>query len=279
MTGPPRTRAVDPTHIRMFGTLWIALLVFAAAPALAQRVESPAASDNIFQLGMSLGYEEAREDLLVPLRWRGTSLGLRLGWARETPGSRQGTSLLLPLSVYWDRFGYVGLVGVGPKMYHAYVREVGKPGPRGSFNLGGLLRWQMHNGQYLDWDDEHIFWFSAFSAGPRFEWRSPSTRATELTGTLDAALVAAVSRPTRYRLNKIDDVTTFSGQFLDTQKHFELTGPPAYVSFHAGLSARRPHSKFVFAYDLDFSTYDSPARVVTVAHRIGFVRELGRNHE
>jgi len=127
----------------------------------------------------------------------------------------------------------------------------------------------MFNGYYESWDDQHLYWLTAYSVGPTFAWRG---RAQGLTAwlDLDAPLVAAVSRPHADRTNQMDRLTKLSGHFVDTQKDLRFATLPEYAALHAtaGVLVHVAGRSLALSYDLDWSTYASPSRVTVLAHRL-----------
>ena len=226
-----------------------------------------------FGYGLVLAHDQAREDLLIPLRWRGPSVGLRLQWERAAAMSRHSIQGVVPASFYENRFGHEGY-GLGFEIAYSYARQVREDLHRGRLFLGGQAKWDVHHGYYESWDEEHIYWLGAYSLGPRLAWDMPQGDNTRLAAVLDVPLIALVSRPPLERLNKTDPRTKPSFYFTSPHRDIAFAGPFDYTAVHGGVSVARRWGKssIVFAYDLELVTYDEPARVVTLSNRFSIVR-------
>jgi hypothetical protein len=224
--------------------------------------------------GLSAGHDQARDDLLVPMRWAGLGLGIRFEWDRTGTRSWHDASLHLPVSLYLNRFDHKAL-GLGLELAYAWVHGVAQTGGRGRLALGGHARLDLHDGFYGSWDEEHGYWFTAWALGPRVAWAGPPGPKWQLGAVVDVPLVAAVSRPPRYRLNKTDPLTKLSFHLLDTNRDLHLAGPPDYIALHAGVRLTRPRaSGLALGFDFDLATCDTPERVITVTNRIHVSRRV-----
>jgi hypothetical protein len=233
----------------------------------------PGRARQRFGYGLVISHDQARDDLLVPLRWSGPGVGLRLEWERAGGTSRHSVKAILPASFYKNRFGHKGYA-LGMEIAYSYARETRRSLRGENLFLGGQAKWDVHHGYYESWDEEHIYWLGAYSLGPRLAWNRPSGDNTRVTAELDIALVALVSRPPLERLEKNDPRTKPSFYFTSPHRDMALAGPFDYSSLHGGLSLARKWggSSIVFTYDLELVTYDEPARVVTLSNRFSLVR-------
>ncbi len=226
-----------------------------------------------FGYGLMIAHEQVREDLLVPLRWSGPSVGLLLQWERSAAMSRQSVRALIPASFYENRFGHDGY-GLGLEIAYSYLRKARDDFGRGHLFFGGQVKWDVHHGYYESWDEEHIYWLGAYSLGPRLTWNRARGDNTRLAAELDLPLIALVSRPPLERLNKADPRTKPSFYFTSPHRDIEFAGPFEYKAVHGGISVTRRwgRSSLVFSYDLELVTYDEPERVITLSNRFSIVR-------
>lgn len=230
-------------------------------------------SRNGFAFGLSLGIDQAREDLVAPLRWVGPGLGIRLAWDRETSRSWQEATLGLPVSLYQNRFDHKAL-GLGLEATYGYVRVV-RGDVTSGLALGGHVRYDVHDGWYASWDEEHAYWFTALALGPRGSWSAALGTGWQLGATLDVPLAALVARPPQYRLTKVDPLTSLSYHLIDTARHMRWATVPDYLAAHAALRLTRPRgSGLALGFDIDLATYDEPARVLTLTYRIHVSRRV-----
>ncbi len=220
-----------------------------------------------FGYGLTLSLDQARDDLLAPVRWSGPGVGLRGSWTWGGSDVRHVLALAIPLSALSDRFGHEGYA-LAPTVGYGHLKSVARRGS-GSVWVGGRLRLDMFNGFYVSWDDEHLYWLTAYSLGPTAAWHGQVSRLTSWLG-VDVPIVAAVSRPGGNRLNQIDRLTRLAGHFVDTQRALRFATLPEYAALHAtaGVVVRLAGRSLSISYDLDWSTYDSPARVSVVSHRV-----------
>ncbi len=226
-----------------------------------------------FGYGFVVAYDQARDDLLIPLRWSGPSVGLRLEWERAASMRTHSLRAVLPASFYENRFGHEGYA-LGIEIAYSYLRVAEDDFHHGRLSLGGQVKWDVHHGYYESWDEEHIYWLGAYSLGPRLAWSGPRGEGTRLGAELDASLIALVSRPPLERLHKTDPRTKPSFYFSAPHRDLALAGPIDYTAVHAGVSLTRRWggSSIVFAYDLELVTYDEPERVFTLSNRLSIVR-------
>jgi len=273
---------VRSTH-RCLLLVVLAALLPRAAPAQERSTRSG------FAFGLSLGVDQARDDLLAPLRWTGPGLGIRLAWDRETSRSRHEASLGLPVSLYQNRFDHKGLT-LGLDATYGYVRTVRGPGgevaagqgPTGpdvglgsTLALGAHVRYDLHDGWYGSWDEEHGYWFTALGLGPRVSWSALPGPGWRLGATLDVPVAALVARPPRYRLTKVDPLTSLSYHVVDTNRHMRWATVPDYLAAHAAVRFTRSRgSGLALGFDVDFATYDAPERVVTLTYRVHVSRRV-----
>lgn len=226
-----------------------------------------------FGYGLMIAHDQAREDLLIPLRWSGPGVGLRLEWERAAAMSRHSVKALVPVSFYENRFGHEGY-GLGLEIAYSYTRKAREDFHRGRLFFGGQVKWDVHHGYYESWDEEHIYWLGAYSLGPRLAWSAPRGEKTRLAAELDFPLIALVSRPPLERLHKSDPRTKPSFYFTGPNRDMSFAGPFDYTAVHGGVSVTRRWGKssIVLTYDLELVTYDEPERVVTLSNRFSIVR-------
>jgi len=268
---PSRAAAAATAALVWAGTLALPAAADAWSPHRAT-VYSP--SDSIGGWGRGFGYglvfslDQARDDLLAPLLWSGLGIGLKSSWTWGGGDTRQVLSVTIPLSVLSNRFGHAGYA-LAPTVAYGYLAPVARRASGSRVWMGGRLRLDMFNGYYESWDDEHLYWLTAYSVGPTVAWRGRAGGQTAWLD-LDAPLVAAVSRPRADRLNQIDRLTKLSGHFVDTQRDLRFATLPDYAALHAtaGIIVRVAGRSLSLSYDLDWSTYASPSRVTVLAHRL-----------
>lgn len=289
---PERPRNHDPSARRKLNVaespgvrkyLWIGVACLCPALSLAHplparaQVREETARRGVragVRIGLSFGWDQAREDLLAPITWSGPGVGIRLSWRGQDRAVGHAFDFLLPFSLYENRFGHRGF-GLGIEVDYGYSIALFEMKELGGLSVGGRIRWDLHDGYYQSWDEEHAYWLSTLSLGPRLLWASSGGRNLRLT--VDMPLLAGVARPPRHRLNKTDPLTKVSFHLFDMQRHMRWTAIPGLTAVRAGLSLPiRRESAFMVAYEIDYVSYGEPDRVVTLSHRFSVTRLVGR---
>ncbi len=283
-TAAPRPRST-PRGPPIPIALWVLVVPLFLVPSVARAGEVPllaasrcAGTDSVPGWGRGLGlglvftFTQSRDGLLAPLRWKGPGLGLQSSWTWGPSDATSSVGFDVHLSILSNRFGHRGYA-LAPELSYGYLRRVAEAGTGASGWAGGRLPVDLFNGFYESWDDEHLYWVTAYSVGPTVAWRGRA-RGIAWWGGVDLPVLAAVSRPSADRLNQIDRLTKLSGHFVDTQKHLALATVPEYVAIHAtlGTHARLAGLRFMLSYDLDWSTFDSPSRVSLLRHSVTVAR-------
>jgi len=127
------------------------LLIFSLNICYGQAGESPPSSySSTYEIGCEYGSN--RDDLLIPLAFRGPGFVLGLGhqrqygkWAIQIPAS-------LKLDMVFNRFDHPGVV-LSTDFYPTAIREVYTSSTCGSFSIGASLPFEMNNQFMYSWDD------------------------------------------------------------------------------------------------------------------------------
>ena len=270
-------RSILRSNRAVFSAFWLVLFLSPTVPGCGVAQAGPAPSDppgwGGFSLGIFLAHDQAREDLLVPMRWKGPGVGLRLRWGNPGAARNHSLDLLLPFSLYENRFGHRAY-GLGIEVGYGYAAGSLSTPFRGVLAIAGQLRWDLHDGFYQSWDEEHAYWLSSLSLGPRLVWTLPGPPCLRMA--VEIPLLAAASRPPRNRWTKMDPLTRPSFHLIEMQKNMRLTGIPAFLGIRGGVTARMgARSSFSLSYDVDFTRFKDPEKVVTVSHRFTVSRRIG----
>lgn len=218
--------------------------------------------------GLVIAYDQARDDLLAPIRWWGPAVGLRFELDVTGPRATHQVSLLPSLSFLDNRYDHPGYAA-GIEFGYAYTRPLGKRQGEEGLSLGAALRWDLHNGLYESWDDEHLYWFNAYSLAPRLAWTHRPGAGGRLAVELELPVVAFVARPPPSRLGKTEPLTRLWFHVSEPHRDLHLTSFPDYLALRGGASyaMRLGAARLVVGYSLAVSSFDAPARVTTVSHR------------
>jgi hypothetical protein len=226
---------------------------------------------HALRIGISLAHVQARDELLAPLRWQGPGLALEVGWDVDGARDDHRLTFMVPFALLENRFGHRGFL-LGAGLEYAYRRSTPWSMGGGPLHLGGRMRYLLHDGFYESWDQEHGYWLTAYTLAPAASWSgAPGSRLEPLSLSVTLPLLAAVSRPERNRVNKIDDLTRLGFHLFGTQRDLELATLPRYLAPRATLAWRRVGgSGLDLSYDLEYATYASPERVSALWNRITF---------
>lgn len=257
---------IIPGTIALFAALSLVDSVPAAAPSARASVT----------YGFVAAHDQVREELLAPLRWGGAGGGVHAAWRREAGAGRHTLSLTAPATVLSNRFGDEG-IGLSPRVEYSYVREVAGVRP-----LGGTLRagvqagWSMYAGYYGSWDEEHAYWLTATSLGPRVEWSRQVARGTSLEGAVSVPALALVSRPPLHRRNKIDDLTRPLFYLFGTHRDARLAAFPDLAALRAEVAVERGtgRTRLVVGYELESVSHDRPDAIRRLAGRLVVARRV-----
>jgi hypothetical protein len=220
------------------------------------------------QVGVAVAAEHAqlRDDLVLPFRATGPGGGLVLSYARTTAAAAHRAALDVGGAFLTNRFDQesIHLRLAGRYEYGRSLR--GAP----AFALGGLLRGSDALQYHADWDDAHLYWLTAYDAGPfaRFEHDlGPGRFAVQLS----TALLALVSRPPEYRFNKQDALR--SPGFLLGKSHEALSvaSMNRYQAAELRFGYTRPwgpRTTWSVTYTLDVRRYDRPRLVALLSQTL-----------
>jgi hypothetical protein len=196
------------------------LLLAAAAPVLAE---------HTLAIGAGALRGELRDDLVSRARSAGFGPALALSYERPGAGGRHLAELRLGLGLLTNRYdarcGSFELRGA-----YGLQRALAGSAAGGRVLLGARLRGSIDEQIHADWDEEHLYWLTAYALGPWIAWRRErGGRQWELSA--DAALVALTSRPPRRRDYKIDRLTRFGTYLAKPNADLSLNGPGEYTAF------------------------------------------------
>jgi hypothetical protein len=247
-------------------TLPVTLLLLFAGGAIKAE---PACDDRIGLAFIGLGME-ARDDLVCPLRWDGPGLGLELSYEHIAPRSRQQVRLAPTLGLLTNRYGHRA-AGMGLRLAYCHLRRAAASGSRGTTYLGALVRWVTRPHVYVDWDEEHLYWFTAYELAPaaRHELRLSDRQQLELGFALP--LIALVSRPPAQRHYKADDLLHPGFYLSKPGERMRLASWNEYFAVTAGIDygLRIARSwQIGLGYEFDYRRFAEPRDVRIVSHAL-----------
>jgi hypothetical protein len=247
-----------------------AFLVLVAAVAAVQAAELPAAPIG-FALGVTLGANLLRDDLLVPFRWTGPLVGLSASGSFMTGRVRHRPEISLSVTSATNRHGNAALaVDIGGGYRLLFDRLVGLAG--GAFEPGVLIFYRQHNALLWSWDDAHDYWLNGFGIGPALAWRRVLSDRTTFCVEAGGSLLAFASRPPEYRRNKQDRLETVGFYFIENFRDLEVSLPDRYqaADVRAGFETRVGRGLIAAGYRFDLLRATWPEPGVALLHGAWF---------
>lgn len=254
-------------------SLLIALLFAPAASADSAAGDALSPSPHpraSHRTGLALAglYAQVRDDLVCPLRWSGIGAALEFSRDRLDESSRRQVSLKLPLGLLNNRYGHrAGAPGL--QLGYARLRRVSWFAGSGATFAGVALRGHMDLQYYVDWDEEHLYWFTAYdlAAAAQQEIQLRPRQRLELRIALPP--IALVSRPPRRRYYKVDDFMHLGFWFREPNGGLHLATWPQYLA--GAFSAQYLHSlgdswRLGAGYEFSYRRYSRPEPVRLLTH-------------
>ncbi len=253
---------------------------YAPAEAAESHPATVARSASADRLGLALTGVgmEARDDLVCPLRWDGPGLGIELCYDHIAPRSRQQVRLASTLGLLTNRYGHRA-AGIGLRLGYGYVHRAASFGPRGTTYLGALVRWDNRPHVYVDWDEEHLYWLTAYDLAPvaRHELRMSARQ--QLSLQLALPLLSFVSRPPAQRHYKADDLLHPGFYIRKPSEHPRLASWNEHFAVTTGMTYELCLSRawqLELGYEFDYRRFTEPRAVrilsnalsVRIAHGI-----------
>jgi hypothetical protein len=244
----------------LFGPSW-------AAPEIGQR--------SGFGIGVSLAYAQVRDNLIVPFRTGGPQLSVQLAYARRDAASRLELNAGLGLAVLADRYWFLGGM-ISPTVSCRYLRRIGAGGGDG-FQIGGQLRWAIHEELPEYWDSEHLYWLTAIDVAPAAGYSRRLSPDQQLEATFAVPLAGMISRPPlrRYIKNEPNTLAFSLGRPHQDLKFATLDRYQAgvlEVAWREGL----PNHDLVLAYRAELARAVEPKSFTELVHTVGVRWEFGR---
>ncbi len=246
------------------------LVILVASAAWVQAAGPPPAPAG-FALGLALGANQLRDDLLVPFRWTGPLVGLSAGGSFLTGRIRQQPELSLSVTSATNRHGNAALaVDISAGYLLLLDRSVRLAG--GAFEPGVLVFYRQHNALLWSWDDAHDYWLNGFGIGPALAWRRALSKRMTFGIEARGSLLAFATRPPEYRHNKQDRLETVGFYFVENFRDLQVSLPDRYqaADIRAGIEWRAGKGTIAAGYRLDFLRATWPAPGVALLHGAWF---------
>lgn len=175
---------------------------FFVVAALAAAFVAPAACQDLgpgdvgFGFTVALTEYQVRDQVLNPIRHRGTSVALEFFHRSGGEGRRQALGFSLLVDPLGDRYTTRrSSLLLHPRLDFRTAWKVADLGGSASLFLGGNAGWNTHWTFHEQWDEQHVHWLTSTQVGvdAALERRLGGGRSLQLE--VDAPLLARVSRP------------------------------------------------------------------------------------
>ncbi|MDD9940332.1 MAG: hypothetical protein OXU20_04620 [Myxococcales bacterium] len=208
------------------------LLLVWLAPAGARA--DPGAETRI---GGDLGvlHMQLHDELVRGLRWSGPGAMLGLTLAHDGSDDTHLGRMRFPLAMLGNRYDHGG-ISWDVQLDYGYARTIVRPSPVLQLDLGARLRWDWAVQYYEDFDEEHLYWMTAYELGPLVALTWLFAPSHSLRGTLDTSLLSLVSRPPERRFYKIGRLTHVDYFFSKTHERMRVTTVHEHLPARVGIT-------------------------------------------
>lgn len=224
------------------------------------------------RVGAALGAVnlQINDEIVRGLRWDGVGGELKLFFDRFDGLGFHLANIRFPMAYLRNRYGHGGAAW-DAQVDYGYALRVGTVKGVAEFALGARLRWDWLVSYYFDFDEEHLYWMTAYEVGPLAVWRWAMTPRHALLGEADVAAIALVSRPPEHRYYKIDKLTKASYFFEKTHENIRSASILSHSAAHLRLFhvfRASPRWTVKTGYSLDFAYDPEPRPIRVLAHSI-----------
>jgi hypothetical protein len=241
--------------------------------ATEQAAEEERFAGHHFSYGLFLCHDQAREDLLVPMRWVGVGAGIPVAWSFVGDFWTFSAEIRLSLSYLEERYGNGGAIATPALLFEG----TGRIWERGSlsFDLGAVLRFRINDQGLFSWDDAHLYYLASHMLGPTavLEWDCLTKSVPYLR--LSLPLIGFAGRPEEDRFIK-QELGSLGVFFTEPNSNLKFATLPSYFSFElsVGIARLLRRSTLRLEYVLDYERYSKPQPFTRLTNTIVFVHDI-----
>jgi hypothetical protein len=242
---------------------------------------APTLYPGCFELtyGIMAYHDQAREELLVPMRWGGPGGGIQIAWGYRGEAWSFDMQLGLSLSYLEEHYGNGGALLTPSLLLEGYGRFVEK-GPL-SIDLGVVLRSRISDAYLFSWDDAHLYYLASYMLGPALSLEWAGYKKSIVTFGMRLPSLGFVGRPHDERFVKQDGTDHVGFYFSEPNSNLVFAAPPGYFSFEFSVGFRWPvkRSHIRLEYVLDYERYTEPRTFTRLRNAVVFSHDiaLGRH--
>lgn len=232
---------------------------------------------NVFSIGPSISYMQVRDDLIVPLRFSGPHLSLLLSYAWQGFDNQQAVEAKIGTAPLFDRYGFLS-IALSFKANYCYQQRIMHDTLGNDIFLGGLFNWSLNDEFSPDWDEEHLYWFTAIDLGPAGTYIHRFQNNQRLDVSIVLPLIAMVSRPPLYHYNKIDELTHIGYLFSRPHEKLHFAFIDTYQAVQISVAWHKTLRKndFVLGYQANLARTTEPKPVTIFTNSINLTWGFGR---
>jgi len=233
----------------------LALLMGFTTEGLAQQDGSGGYSYKI-----GLGYGGCRDDLLVPLAFRGPGLFTGLSYTSSLGAWKFEVEGRFKFDFVFNRFWHPGAI-----LSHDLIPRISRvisEGHRGRTTLGLSTPIESNNQFLFSWDDAHLYWLNIRSVqiDLSHQWKSKSDNLIDMKVSLP--VLNFISRPKAYRYEKQDASLLWLGLYSpDEERDFKHVGMSQYQAYSLEISRKHQEKQVWWSLQLDYDHYTDPEDV------------------
>lgn len=217
------------------------------------------------------GYSASREDLLVPLAFRGGGFIAGLGYEHQVGEWTLELSAQAQLDFVFNRFGHPGALlsyEIDPTLMWSTL-DLGF----GELRLGFSIPVKLKNQFLYSWDDAHLYWLTTRGINLELAHRHTIASHTILQTELSLPLLTWVSRPEVYRYEKQDASLNWLGLHSpEESRSFENAGISTYQSIDLDLSILHQQSPGYWTLSYSYAHYELPRDVWVLSTSLSYSR-------
>lgn len=218
------------------GGRYLAVAILTAATAAPTKCQDLGPGTAGFGFALAVTEYQIRDQVLNPIRHRGTSMALELFRRSGGDDTRRVLAFSLLVDPLGDRYttGRSSLL-VHPRLDFRAAWRVADLGGRTSVFVGGSAGWNTHWTFHEQWDEQHVHWLTATQVGVDAAVERRLGGGRWLHFEVGAPLLALVSRPPeRFTYREINH--SLGWVFSEIHSHSRLATPDEHLDLRVGLN-------------------------------------------
>jgi len=246
----------------------MALTILAALAAGAPLSANP--RGHVLGLAVAPLYTVARDDVLAPLRWGGFGGALDFSYGYTGRRGRHIVELGLMAAGLSNRYRADAAVAASHLGY-TFFREPPQPTRYGAIEPGLFLEWSTNVQFYYSWDEEHIYWLTAYEVGPAVCVSNDLSSRHVLRTSAWIPVLALISRPPEHRYYKTGRLKHLGYYFSKTHEDLKMKTIPVYFACRVRQDYDYGAGRRIglgASFIIDYKTARGPERIRILTSRL-----------